>query len=129
MRQIRLVLGRSFNVRTCVKLVMNIGNLRRLTALVLLLVSLGCVAQGKTNAKSVLAEVNAALSKGDAPDVIESYFKNRGLFASYDRFGSRYQSIIRNTGGPLDHAVVIYVYVDEKRRLLRVETHDSYTGP
>jgi len=108
---------------------MNIRNLRRLTALVLLLVSLGCVTQGKTNAKSVLAEVNAALSKGDASDVIESYFRNRALFASYDRFGSRYQSIIRNTGRPLDHAVVIYVYVDEKKRLLRVETHDTYTGP
>ena len=108
---------------------MIIGNLRRLTALVLLLVSVSCVAQGKANAKSVLAEVNAALSKGDASDVIESYFKNRGLGASYDRFSRRYQSIIRNTGGASDHAVVIYVYVDEKKRLLRVETHDSYTGP
>ena len=108
---------------------MNIGNLRYLTALVLLLVSPGCVTEGTTNAKSVLTEINAALSKGDGPEVIEGYFKNRGLAASYDRFSNRYQSIIRNLGGPFDHAVVIYVYVDERKRLLRVETHDSYTGP
>jgi hypothetical protein len=86
---------------------MNIGNLRYLTALVLLLVSLGCVAEGTMNAKSVLTEINAALSKGDGPEVIEGYFKNRGLAVSYDRFSNRYQSIIRNLGGPFDHAVVI----------------------
>ncbi len=83
----------------------------------------------QTNAADVKVKLESALEPGADQANIEAYLQSENLPFSYDEFRSRYQSIIRDSGTFIDHAVVIYVYVDENRRFLRVETHDSYTGP
>jgi hypothetical protein len=88
-----------------------------------------CHAQELASAQSILQEITSALKPGDSSEAIEAYFKNRGLPATYDKYQHRYQSIVRNTGRPMGHAVVIYVYTDDAKRLSRVQTQDSYTAP
>lgn len=71
-------------------------------------------------------KINAALSPGDSSAKIEAYFKIEGLGATYNKFGKRYQSIIRHPDSDF-HAITIHVYVDENKTFLKVEADDSYT--
>ena len=87
----------------------------------------GCGPKLDISPQEVQTSIEAALSLGDDRSKIESYFEEQGLPFSYDRFSSRYQSIIRHPDSNF-HAIVIYVNVDEEQRFLSAEAHDSYTA-
>jgi len=98
-------------------------------ALLLLLGSLmlvGCLSTLDTTPREVEEKINSYLKTGDGAEKIEAYFKKEGLEVSYDRFSNRYQSIIRHSESNF-HAITIYVYVDENKKFIRVESDNSYT--
>lgn len=80
--------------------------------------------------EAVSERIEAELSVGATSEEIEEFFVDAGLGFSYDRFNSRYQSIIRDIpGGPrVDHAIVIHIYVDSHRQYLRHDVQDSFTA-
>jgi len=73
----------------------------------------------------------AELNVGDAASSIESFFERNDISFSYDRFAQRYQAIIRDVSSDpnVDQAIVIYVAVDDEKRLLSFEVKDSFTAP
>lgn len=86
----------------------------------------GCLSTLDITPKEVEEKINLSLTPGDDAGKIEAYFKNEGLGLSYDKFQNRYQSIIRHPDSNF-HAITIYVYVDESKKIVRVEANDSYT--
>jgi hypothetical protein len=103
---------------------------RFLSTIVLALALVGCSdASDVTKADDVEKQLNATLKVGASINEVESTLGRLNIEHSFDKYASRYQGIIRNTGGPMDHAVVVYVYMDDNGKLTMVETHDSYTGP
>jgi hypothetical protein len=75
--------------------------------------------------------IGAELPQGSSPKSIEGFLERHELHYSYDRFSKRYQSIIRNASADprVDHAIVIYLYVDDAMNFTRAEVRDSYTAP
>ncbi len=101
-----------------------------LASIILGLTLAGCSGSSDiTNAAEVQEELDDLLQVGASKEYIEATLVRLNIGHSFDKYASRYQGIIRNAGGPMDHAVVVYVYMDENDKLTRVETHDSYTGP
>jgi hypothetical protein len=100
---------------------------RAITAAILLSAITGaCGPTLDVTPADVLTQIDASLGPGDSSEAIEAYFSDEGLGVSFDGFNQRYQSIIRHPESNY-HAIVIYVYVDEERRFIRAEAHDSYT--
>lgn len=81
--------------------------------------------------EAVSNRIETELSVGAPSEEIEKFFVDAALGFSYDKFNSRYQSIIRDVSeNPrVDHVIVIYIYVDSHRRYLRHEVQDSFTAP
>jgi hypothetical protein len=88
----------------------------------------GYAADNLPTAAQVQNDLRSALKTGDSSEKIESFFRSRSLPISYDKDQHRYQSIIRSPTSNL-RAVVIYVNVDEEKRFLTAEAHDSFTMP
>ena len=102
---------------------------RFIATVILTLALVGCSdASDVTKAEDVEKRLNASLKIGASINEVESTLVRLEIEYSFDKYASRYQGIIRDTGGPMDHAVVVYVYMDENGKLTMVETHDSYTG-
>lgn len=105
------------------------GFLLSLTALA---ISAGACSEGaRTSVKVVEAMINSELPVGSSSQQIEQFFQKHGLPFSYDRFSKRYNSIIRNVSPQpnTDHAIVIYLYVDDEGKFTRAEIRDSFTAP
>ena len=79
-------------------------------------------------ASSVKADLDSSIKPGDSSQKIEEQLVARSLPFSFDRYSSRYQSIIRGKTQS-DRAVVIYINVNEDKQFLSCETHDSFTMP
>ena len=62
---------------------------------------------------------------------IEAFFERHRIGYSYNRFGNRYQAIIRDVSGePLvDQAVSISVFLDDAGRFIGSEVVDTFTAP
>ena len=101
---------------------------RLLPAISFVLCSLGCAGDHIPMAAQVQDELRASLTHGDSPEKIEKLLSAKTAGFSYDRFQSRYHSIIRGKRH-IDRAVVIYVNVDSQKKYVSLEAHDSYTGP
>lgn len=90
----------------------------------------GCAdANDAIKAKEVQANLESSLAIGASRNEVEAVLGRLNIDHSYDKYASRYQGIIRNAGGPMDHAIVVYVYMNQDGKLTRVEAHDSYVGP
>jgi DNA-binding transcriptional regulator PaaX len=87
--------------------------------------------RNKTKAEEVSNLITSELKVGDGAQTIEAFFERHDIAFSYNRFDQRYQAIIRDVAGDpkVDQAIVIHVYVDHQRRLVRSEVKDSFTGP
>jgi len=103
---------------------------RRLSSITLALALVACSdTSDVTKAENIEHQINTSLRAGASTKEVEATLGRLNIQHSYDKYASRYQGIIRDTGGPTDHAVVVYVYMDVSGKLTKVETHDSYTGP
>jgi hypothetical protein len=87
-----------------------------------------CADDNLPTAAQVQNDLRTALKVGDSSEKIESFFRNRSLPTTYDKYGRRYESIIRSPTSNF-RAVVIYVNVDAEKRFLTAEAHDSFTMP
>lgn len=85
----------------------------------------------KERVEQVRRLISDELAVGAATEAIEDFFKRHEIAYTYDRFAHRYQAIIRNvsTDPRNDQAVSILVHVDEQRRFVRAEVHDTFTAP
>lgn len=88
--------------------------------------TVGCFPTLDVTPVEVERQFRVALKPGDSAEVIEQYLHGRGLTGSYDNYQSRYQSIIRHPDSEF-HAIVIYIFVDKQKKLIKVEANDSYT--
>ena len=100
-------------------------------AMALLILSLvGCSsAEDEPSAEKIEQQLVGALHTDATKTEVEAVLNSLNIEHSFDKYASRYQGVIRNTGGPMDHAIVVYVYMDENGKFRSVEAHDSYTGP
>ncbi len=103
-------------------------------AFILVLVTPSCASSDSNSQKMTKEEVaeliNNELSAGTHADQIEQFFKRNEWVFSYDWIRQRYQGIIRDVSAnpTVDHAIVIYIYVDESKRFVRSEVRDSFTA-
>jgi hypothetical protein len=74
-------------------------------------------------------DLHANLAVGDLPAKIESALVEEKLEFSFDRRQNRYQAIYRPKSIPLIPRgdVCVYVYVDEAKRLTKIEDVMTYT--
>nr|MBS0019329.1 hypothetical protein [Gammaproteobacteria bacterium] len=86
-----------------------------------------CPAFVETSLDTLNAELVEALEVGDEAQRIESVLAGVGATYSWDGFQDRYQAIIRHPSSSF-HAITIYVYVDEQRRLRTIEVNDSFSA-
>jgi len=93
-----------------------------------LAVATSCGPTLEVTPSDVVAQINSSLVPGDGSEEIEAYFESRELDASFDRSSQRYQGIITHPDSNY-HAIVIHIYVDERRRFVRAEARHSYTAP
>lgn len=97
--------------------------------LVALTLSTGCSANMVTS-KKIEKLISENLEPGDPFDTIEEFLRGQNLSFTYDRFSSRYSSIIRDPAWYKPkgyHSIVIHIYVDENKAFQRAEVRDSYT--
>ena len=87
-----------------------------------------CTAESLPTASSVKADLDSSIKHGDSSAQIEEQLRARSLLFSFDRYASRYQSIIRGKTQSA-RAVVIYINVNNDKQFLSCETHDSFTMP
>ncbi|MDZ4790616.1 MAG: hypothetical protein SGJ17_05320 [Hyphomicrobiales bacterium] len=82
-------------------------------------------------AKNLSPKLSSELKQGDSQEKIDKILRENGVGFSFNRFDNRYQGIIRNVspGNPGQHAVVVHINVDENKRFLSAEVHDSFTAP
>lgn len=87
-----------------------------------------CSADDLSKASEVQAKADRALPLGSEQAIVERELKKLGIGATFDKFQSRYQGIIRSpsTGR---HAILVYVYLDSHSKVSKVEAIDSFTGP
>lgn len=91
-----------------------------------------CSLLEKTTPEEVKQNLEAELTDDSCTEEIEEVLTRNGIGHSFDpfsRFGTwqRYQGIIRDVSPFLDHAIVVYVYVDEDKCYEKVETSNSFT--
>src|SRR5207302_1608176 len=77
------------------------------------------------NSDDVAAIMNRELAAGASSEVIEAFFKNHDIGYSYDKFSARYQGI---SWVSKFHTITILIPVDDRKRMIRSEVHDSLTG-
>lgn len=97
--------------------------------LVALTVIPGCSANMVTS-KKIEKLISSSLEPGDSSDTIEAFLRGQDLSFTYNRFRSRYNSIIRDPAWYKPkgyHSIVIHIYVDESKTFQRAEVRDSYT--
>jgi len=103
---------------------------RPLVTVILVLALYGCSnAPEVIRAADIQNQLSSSLQDGSTRADVEAALDKLHIGYSFDKYASRYHGIIRNAGGPMDHAVVVYVYVDKDGRFTRLEARDSYTGP
>ena len=88
-----------------------------------------CGAERKMTSGEVRSSIEQTLGVGSSAADIELFFREHNLPSTYDRFAKRYQSIIRDVSDDpnVDHAIVIYIYVDDAKTFTRAEVRDSFT--
>jgi hypothetical protein len=88
-----------------------------------------CSEERKMTAGEVRSSIDRALATGASAADIEQFFRQHDLPYTYDRFAKRYQSIIRDVSPDptVDHAIVIYIYVDDAKTFTKAEVRDSFT--
>jgi hypothetical protein len=70
----------------------------------------------------------AQLAVGDPAEKIERVLRDQGLSYSFDRLGSRYQSVVEpKEKRMILRKVGILIFVDESGRLTKIEVRNSYT--
>jgi uncharacterized membrane protein len=79
----------------------------------------------KHTAEEIQIMVNREIKAGASSGEIEAFLRKQKIKFSYDKFAGRYQSLIRR--GEFS-AIVLYVNVDERKRFVRAEAQNSYTG-
>ena len=80
-----------------------------------------------TTSAQVRAAINEELAVGASAADIEGFFKRHDIEFGWNRFNESYEGIIREVA-PF-HGISIFIYVDDKRQLVRSEVQDSYTAP
>jgi hypothetical protein len=73
----------------------------------------------------VAAIVDKEIAVGSSADDVEQFYKRHRLGCSFDEFANRYQCLSRVTKL---HAIMIYISVDDRRRVVHTEIRDSFTG-
>ncbi len=98
-----------------------------LTAWGLAACAMGC----PLDADAVREQLNSQLNVGDSREKIEAVLTSEGIGGSYDQWSHRYQTTIRDEErcGVLSmyKAISVYLYLDDKGRLSRIEVSESYT--
>lgn len=81
-----------------------------------------------TKAGEVKRMMAKELKVGSTANEIEEFFTKHNITHSYDEFSQRYQAIIRDIPGSskANHAIVIYVYVNDEMKLQEYEVEDSF---
>ena len=108
------------------------------TAIILLLVSVCCIFAGcKRRHQEVMSDkelksyVEVHLKKGDSKETIEKFFQDNGWQYSFNEFEPRYE--VHYKPGDVDtwfemSGVGIFVYINEKGLLKKIEIDRAYTG-
>ncbi|MBC8048962.1 MAG: hypothetical protein H7X92_02310 [Chitinophagales bacterium] len=68
-------------------------------------------------ATNLRQKFSVELKQNDPQEKIEKVLRENGFSFSFDGFQNRYRGIIRNVspGNPGDHAVIVYVNVDQQK--------------
>lgn len=100
-----------------------------------------CSENNKVSAKVTSEEVKALveneLAVGASAQDIEQFFKKHAdLFKdihppyySYDRIQNLYHNIIRDVSPMFDHSIEVDIYVDDQKRLKKIDVRDTFTMP
>jgi len=85
---------------------------------------------GCLNANEVKNMLNEKLKVGDPREKAEEILREFDISFSYDKFSKRYQSTIINKEkcDPY-HAISLYIDIDEKGLISKIDVFDSYTMP
>ena len=104
--------------------------------LLALLIGPGCDSEDRfmlgeydeAKAEEIRQLIASELRVGSTADDIESFFKKHNITYSYDEFSARYQAVMRNVTKTekMDHAIVIYIYVDKNMSFKSSELNDSF---
>jgi len=83
----------------------------------------------REKAQEVRQLIENNLKVGASSKEIKAFLEEQGLGGSYSRFSNRYRSIIRDVAHDpkLSQAVVIYLYVDDRKRFLRAKVSNVFT--
>ena len=74
--------------------------------------------------------ISARISLGHAREEAENIMIQEGITFTFDKYSSRYQATIADRiscGG--NHAISLYIYIDEADNVEKVEAIDSYVMP
>ncbi|GAA1996600.1 hypothetical protein GCM10009754_88500 [Amycolatopsis minnesotensis] len=82
----------------------------------------------ETKAGEVELMIAEELKVGATAEEIEEFFEKHDITHSYDEFSQRYQAIIRDVprSSKANHAIIIYIYVNDQMRLQEYEVEDSF---
>jgi hypothetical protein len=73
-------------------------------------------------------DLRSSLVTGDNPEKIERVLRNEKLEFAFDPYANRYQAIFRVESRFIPRGDVgVYVYVDQGKRLIRIEARNTYT--
>jgi hypothetical protein len=91
-------------------------------------IPVGCFDSDEVLRARVENELRANLAVGDSAEKVERVLKEEGLPFDFDRFNHRYQAgFVPKEKRMIERFVGIYVYVDQSKRITRIEVTNSYT--
>lgn len=88
---------------------------------------IGC--QDRITAEQVRSTIDRELAFGASSKEIEAFLVRHDWPFTYDQYGRKYQSTIRDVSRFTDKAIAIDLYVDSEKKFVRHEVRDSYRMP
>jgi len=94
----------------------------------LLSLLVGCKDPDEVLRAQIERDLWSSLAVGDPAEKIERVLKEKRMDFSFDEFAQRYQTgVDPNEKRMVQRVVSVWVYVDDSKRLTRIEVRNSYT--